>query len=210
MTVFDSLEQAHYRQQKQSPRISQQPTGTWSDIPMKRSFRWLDKRRWLDSCKKVGTNAEWLPLYRSETCAAVCSQGTRGNTKGAHFERFLQINVRMDAQLSQGVSNKVVPADMKDQEGASGQQRLQGEKHEDILQVGSVDCHLEQNNQSILSIVHGLESLWTRDGWLSFNFLLFFKTLTFSLLTFTGHINLSNMDATRLDEIAYESYDQIN
>lgn len=65
----------------------------------------------------------------------------------------------MDAQLSQGVSNKVVPADMKDQEGASGQQRLQGEKHEDILQVGSVDCHLEQNNQSILSIVHGLESL---------------------------------------------------
>lgn len=83
------------------------------------------------------------PLCRSEICAAVCSQGTRGNTEGAYFERFLQINVRMDAQLSQGVSNKVVPADMKDQEGASGQQRLQGEKHEDILQVGSVDCHLE-------------------------------------------------------------------
>ncbi|KAL0595898.1 hypothetical protein AAY473_033845, partial [Plecturocebus cupreus] len=42
-----------------------------------------------------------------------------------------------------GISNKVVPANVKDQEGASGQQRLQGEKHEDILQVGSIDSHLE-------------------------------------------------------------------
>lgn len=83
------------------------------------------------------------PLYSVRSLLPCAHKGTRGNTEGAHFERFLQINVRMDAQLSQGISNKVVPADMKDQEGASGQQRLQGEKHEDILQVGSVDCHLE-------------------------------------------------------------------
>lgn len=49
----------------------------------------------------------------------------------------------MNAQLSQGISDEVVPANVKNQEGASGQQRLQGEKHEDILQVGSIDCHLE-------------------------------------------------------------------
>lgn len=53
----------------------------------------------------------------------------------------------MNAQLSQGISNKAAPANMKDQEGASGQQRLQGEKHEDILQVGPVDRHLEQHIQ---------------------------------------------------------------
>jgi hypothetical protein len=63
--------------------------------------------------------------------------------EGAHFERLLQVNVRVNAQLSQGISNKVVPTDMEDQEGASGQQRLQGKKHEDILQVGSIDCHLQ-------------------------------------------------------------------
>lgn len=55
----------------------------------------------------------------------------------------------MDAQLSQGVPNKVVPAHVKDQEGASGQQRLQGEKHEDILQVGPVDRHLQQRSREL-------------------------------------------------------------
>ena len=53
----------------------------------------------------------------------------------------------MNAQLSQGVADKVAPANVKDQEGASGQQRLQGEKHEDVLQVGPVDRHLERHVQ---------------------------------------------------------------
>lgn len=66
-------------------------------------------------------------------------------TKGAHFERFFQIDIRMNAQLSQGISNQVISTNMKNQKGASGQQRLQGEKHEDVLQVGSIDRHLEQH-----------------------------------------------------------------
>lgn len=69
----------------------------------------------------------------------------------AHFERLFQINVRMNAQLSQRISNKVAPANVKDEEGASGQQRLQGEKHENILQVGSIDCYLEWHSHSTVT-----------------------------------------------------------
>lgn len=57
----------------------------------------------------------------------------------------------MNAQLSQGISNKVVPANVKDQEGASGQQRLQGEKHEDVLQAGSIDRHLKGTPESTIT-----------------------------------------------------------